>query len=251
MPPGQHRGDSTAKLPVSSTDTPVNGPLTSPTRKMKAIRSGPDGEPSDTQTRILDAAEILFIETGFSATSLRAIARHAEVNLAAPHYHFGSKEGLLAATIHRRIEPINEARVAALNLIEARDAAPTANEILRAFFEPLETVDRGPGTSRLIGRLHAEPLSVSEPIIKREFGALAERFLNALARVLPGVPKSLISWRFHFAIGAMIQMLTFEKPVFTLDPAEQSRDGLEQLIAFVEIGLTADTHSDPLEATKP
>ncbi|MFT5444303.1 MAG: AcrR family transcriptional regulator [Myxococcota bacterium] len=251
MPPGRHRGDSAKQLPVSATDKPADGHETRAPRKVTSIQSALNGEPADTRTRILDAAETLFIETGFSATSLRAIARRAEVNLAAPHYHFGSKEGLLAATIHRRIAPINEARVTALDLLEARGTEPSPNEILRAFFEPLETVDRGPVTSRLIGRLHAEPLSVSEPIIKREFGALAERFLDALARVLPDVPSSVISWRFHFAIGAMIQMLTFEKPVFALDPVEQSSDGLEQLIAFVELGLTTYTHPNLPEATKP
>ena len=46
---------------------------------------------ADTRERILDAAESLFIEHGFAATSLRAIATLAQVNLAATNYHFGSK----------------------------------------------------------------------------------------------------------------------------------------------------------------
>ena len=63
---------------------------------------------SETSSRILDAAEALFIELGFAATSLRSIASRADVNLASAHYHFGSKEGLLGACLHRRIGPINE-----------------------------------------------------------------------------------------------------------------------------------------------
>ena len=81
---------------------------------------------SNTQEKILDAAETLFIEKGFAATSLRAIANLAAVNLAATHYHFGSKEGLLSAAIHRRIEPINELRLANLSQLEAEQAIRAA-----------------------------------------------------------------------------------------------------------------------------
>ena len=69
-----------------------------------------DGRPesAETQTRILDAAEALFIENGYSATSLRAVASRAGANLAAAHYHFGSKEGLLRACVHRRLQPVQQ-----------------------------------------------------------------------------------------------------------------------------------------------
>lgn len=50
---------------------------------------------SDTKTRILDAAEKLFAERGFSETSLRLITSKAEVNLASVNYHFGSKKELI------------------------------------------------------------------------------------------------------------------------------------------------------------
>ena len=46
---------------------------------------------SSTRERILDAAEALFIEHGYAATSLRAITSAAAVNLAAAHYHFEPK----------------------------------------------------------------------------------------------------------------------------------------------------------------
>ena len=55
--------------------------------------------PAPTKDRILDAAEALFMEHGFEATSLRQITTHAEVNLAAVSYHFGSKERLYRAAL--------------------------------------------------------------------------------------------------------------------------------------------------------
>ena len=52
---------------------------------------------TDTKERILDTAERFFAERGYGATSLRSIIAAAEVNLAAVHYHFRSKEALHAA----------------------------------------------------------------------------------------------------------------------------------------------------------
>ena len=49
---------------------------------------------SATVDKILDAAEKLFAEHGFTETSLRAITSKAGVNLAAVNYHFGSKKFL-------------------------------------------------------------------------------------------------------------------------------------------------------------
>ena len=45
----------------------------------------------NTKEKIINAAEKLFASMGFLGTSLRAIVREADVNLAAIYYHFGSK----------------------------------------------------------------------------------------------------------------------------------------------------------------
>ena len=61
----------------------------------------------DTKDRILDAAESLFADRGFGATSMRAITSAADANLAAVNYHFGSKESLIEAVFARRLGPLN------------------------------------------------------------------------------------------------------------------------------------------------
>ena len=60
----------------------------------------------DTQLRILDTAERLFAERGFAETSLRMLTREANVNLAAVHYHFGSKERLFVEVVSRIVAPV-------------------------------------------------------------------------------------------------------------------------------------------------
>src|SRR4051812_26133774 len=92
----------------------------------------------DTRSRILDAAEDLFGESGLDRVSIRDITRKANVNLAAIHYHFGSKEDLITAVFERRIVPVNAARLAALGRIEkmAGKRVPTLENILDAFIRP-------------------------------------------------------------------------------------------------------------------
>lgn len=57
----------------------------------------------DKKDSILDAAEKLFSEIGFDASSTRLIAAKAGVNMAMLNYYFGSKDGLYKAVLERRL----------------------------------------------------------------------------------------------------------------------------------------------------
>ncbi len=61
----------------------------------------PGGEQS--RARIVEQAGRLFARNGFETVSIRAIARAADVNVAAIGYHFGHKKGLYQAVMARLI----------------------------------------------------------------------------------------------------------------------------------------------------
>lgn len=70
-----------------------------------------DGEV--THARILQAAGELFATTGYAETTNKAIAAHAEVDLASINYHFGNRSGLYQAVLieaHRRLMNIADLR---------------------------------------------------------------------------------------------------------------------------------------------
>ena len=100
--------------------------------------------PPVTKDKILDAAEALFMEHGFEATSLRSITAAAGVNLAAVNYHFGTKEELFQAVLTRRLDPMNQKRVDLLTRLE-HEAAP-ARAALRP--DPVGDVHPGAASSR-------------------------------------------------------------------------------------------------------
>src|SRR3954447_22854602 len=99
-----------------------------------------------TRDRILDAAEELFMEHGFEATSLRQITTAAEVNLAAVNYHFGSKEELFQSVLTRRLDPMNQERLALLTAYEQRVAPHplSCEKIMSAMFIPALRLARDP-----------------------------------------------------------------------------------------------------------
>lgn len=208
-----------------------------PLRPKSAPRQTGRAESAVTQERILDAAETLFIEMGFAATSLRAIATRAGVNLSAAHYHFGSKEGLFGATVHRRIAGANELRLKGLDELEAQSAPPTVEQIVALFFEPLTDESLRAGLPQLMARIYGEPESISKPLLEREFGDTGRRFVTALAKALPGVSTDDLRWRFHFVVGAMIQFLNFERPLGMSPDAHGHDDGISELVRFAVAGI--------------
>lgn len=246
MPPGRQPKSTD----VDQTSVDSRHPRSVEARSAEQFRPAQRSESRETQTKILDAAESLFIETGFSATSFRAIAKRAGVNLSAAHYHFGSKEGLFGAALHRRVEPLNNARIEKLAALEAREEAPTASEIMKAYLGPLEAVDAESALPRLIARLYGEPESIQQPLVQQEFSATAERVLKLLERALPEIPDDVLLWRFHFVIGSMIHLLSLERPPILFTPEQASMSGLDQLIDFASNALSAPHSAESIADSK-
>lgn len=73
----------------------------------------------DLKMQILDTAEELFSNYGYSATSIRRIADDACVNPALVHYYFGNKKTLLQTVMERALEPISDAIAVLKNGSEA------------------------------------------------------------------------------------------------------------------------------------
>ena len=69
--------------------------------------------------RILDVAQMLFADHGYTGASTRAIALAAGVNLAQLHYYFGSKRDLFRAAYMRGAEQVTAARRRALEVARA------------------------------------------------------------------------------------------------------------------------------------
>jgi AcrR family transcriptional regulator len=202
----------------------------------------------ETRTRILDAAEELFMQHGFEGTSMRLLTAKAGVNLAAVNYHFGSKHALVEAVFRRRLDPMNVARLAALDELLA-DPAPAPEAIIRAFISPgLRLLEDAKGGGRnfvrLLGRTYTEPNKAVRQLIGQMYAPAMQRYKAALERALPQMPRDELVWRMHFMFGTLaytlaatdtVQLIAGCKPEDRYD----ARLLEERLTAFLTAGLTA------------
>jgi AcrR family transcriptional regulator len=177
-----------------------------------AVRT-PGRHAGDTKSRILDAAETLFIECGYEAMSLRQITSRAEVNLAAVNYHFGSKESLIHSMLSRRLDRLNHERLKLLDRFDTMlGARLTCEHVLGAMFIPALRLSRDPRVGgkaflRLLGRAYTDPSPFIRDFLNGHYETVAVRFFDAFQRALPHLPREELGWRLHFAIGALSGVL--------------------------------------------
>lgn len=204
-----------------------------------------------TRERILGAAESLFMEQGYAATSLRVITAKAKVNLAAVNYHFGSKQALIREVFERRLGPLNAARIAHLDKLEAAECGrPLAIEqIIEAIIAPVmhisqEPLARGTVFLRLLGRAFSEPADTLREILPGQYRPVVIRFKQALMRSLPDMPDQELTWRMHFMFGTLSYTMAGNdalKLIATcnLDGADDAQAIMRRLIPFLAAGLQA------------
>lgn len=122
---------------------------------------GRDTRSAATRERLLTAAEDLLLAQPSAEVSVRAVCTAADANPAAVHYHFGSKDALVAALLEDRLAPLWAERLGA---VAQRDAA--LSEVVDAVIAPLTELAADP-RGRLYLRLLAELVLGRNPVVWR------------------------------------------------------------------------------------
>ena len=206
----------------------------------------------DTKTRILDASEQLFAGRGVSGTSIRAITAKAKVNLAAIHYHFGSKESVLESVLSRRLIPLNAERLTLLEEYERRSKnnVVALPKIIEALVGPALRVSRDPKKGgglfmKLLGRLVLEPDEKIQSLLTNQFRTVLERFMPALKKALPGLEAADFYWRLHFLVGAMAHTMADSERIQTVSGGicnpDDTEDTIKRLVSFIVAGMEAES----------
>lgn len=228
-----------------------------------AVREAADSRTSGaTRERILNAAEFLFVEQGFEATSLRQITTKAGTNLASVNYHFGSKDALVHEVFERRLRELNTARLAELDAAEsdARGRPLALEKLIEAFLLPVLRMskDRSRGGHtfiRLLGRAYTEPAQAVRKLLADEYVGVVERFKRALFHALPAVPEKELIWRMHFALGAMSYAIAGTDSVQLIASYEvQETDNIEaimkRIVPFIVAGIAAPAPAESAQAER-
>lgn len=193
----------------------------------------------NTREALLEAAERLFSQRGYSAVSLREIASEARANVGSLTYHFQNKTGLLRAIYTRHCEPMNRRRLELLGEAQRiRDRDERLVAILRAYLLPAfssSTDSKGGGATftRMRAVLSAEGDADARRIIAEAFDEISHTFIDAIADCLPGAPEAAIVWRSQFLLGSLYYALINPERVTRL--SEGRVDGHDMNAAIEEI----------------
>jgi aspartate aminotransferase len=160
-----------------------------------------------TPERILATAESMFAEQGYGAVSLRSITRTSGVNIAAIHYHFGSKQELLEQIFAKRCGPMNAERLRLLaECADAPGRPPLLEQILEAYLRPSMIWPGDPDGARRFLRLRAvlshEQEVLARDLISRHFNDVSRRF------AAPELSEEEVYWRVQFLLAAQYYTLS-------------------------------------------
>jgi AcrR family transcriptional regulator len=125
--------------------------------------------PSDiTRERILKAAERLFAERGYDATSIRAIVAKARVNQAAINYHFDGKDGLYREVLRTAFRALTEQQLEHADEMKAMSREAALVEFIRRQLRPLLGRDEYSRHMRILNWETVRPTAVFRKLLSEE-----------------------------------------------------------------------------------
>jgi TetR/AcrR family transcriptional regulator, regulator of cefoperazone and chloramphenicol sensitivity len=127
-------------------------------------------QPTPTKERILRAAGVIFGKKGFKDSTIREIARAAQVNIAAINYYFQGKEALYGAVLEDVFHTGFTRFPATLETGRATDPEQRLRVFIKAMFYRLQSREGWGGMSgqgRLIARELLEPSPAFETILNK------------------------------------------------------------------------------------
>ncbi|HEY6246001.1 MAG TPA: TetR family transcriptional regulator [Pyrinomonadaceae bacterium] len=157
-----------------------------------------------TKALILETALEIFHERGYEQTTMRAIARKANLSLGNAYYYFHSKEHLIQAFYHRTHE---EHLAASLPALEKERTLK--NRLLTVMRLKIETIEPYHEFAAALFKTAANPTSPLNPF-SDESDPVRKESIELFARVVDGsntsVPKDLraelpyLLWVYHMGI---------------------------------------------------
>lgn len=212
---------------------------------------------TETRESLLRAAERLFAQQGVDGVRVREINQLAgQRNSSALHYHFGSRDGLLAAIRARHRQPIEDRRAALLDALERDGRTDDLRALVETFVIPFSAelaTESGRDYMRILPQIVGR-LGLPVGQIPDGFGPGGlRRTLRYAHQCLPGLPRSLREER--LAVAMEFVTYSVSRRAQDIDGGNPFRLPEEQFIAnLVDMAVGALTApagtGSPLEPTR-
>ena len=202
----------------------------------------PEGQ-SANREEILDAAETIFAERGYSASTMRDMAHAANVTQAMVNYYFGSKLELFREVYLRRGRRLESERMELLVRVTSKPSFDV-REILRAYLIQafrLRITAGGRSFLRLQARVHAEIDEWAFDLRRQAYDQPVRQYAKALAKLLPDLTEDAIYLRFSQLIGIYLYILSDAHRLDEISDGKcsalSSEQMIEEIIDFVSAGF--------------
>ncbi len=183
-----------------------------------------------TAQRILAAARRLLVSGGFEALKLSAIAAEADESKASIGYHFGNKEGLVAALVDSLAHDANR------GLIEQTAALPSDEQRFHALIDGETRI--AADAESFLAFFATLPHALRDPVLRPRVAALYEGYRDTVVRAL-GTNDPVVMGRLKPFAMLMIAIVDGLAIQHGLDPDDSALEAAISLwerlsLAFVD-----------------
>ena len=158
--------------------------------------------PSDiTRERIMKAAERLFAERGYDATSIRAIVAKARVNQAAINYHFDGKDGLYREVLRTAFRALTEQQLEHADEMKAMSREAALAEFIRRQLRPLLGRDEYSRHMRILNWETVRPTAVFRKLLSEEAAPFMGLAVELVRRFQPEADQRTLTAAAVWLVG--------------------------------------------------
>ena len=193
---------------------------------------------------LLNVAEPLFAKHGVEHIALtKIVSTSRQRNRSALHYHFGSREGVLAAVLNRRLKEINALRQAMVD--ESEREGPSLTSLVRAVVAPfcLLVLNEpwGGDYVSIMAQLKFHPRLLGASTVDDTNLKPMRRCKQLIERALPDIPADVLGRRFRWlSDGVVFTVAQWSRHTAKPKRTREAIDALiDELIAYGVAALSA------------
>ena len=205
---------------------------------------------SSSALALIYAAEKLFAEHGIASVSLRQINQAANHrNIAAAHYHFGSRDGLVKAVLHHRWHRLDRRR---REMLQRKSQRKDIRFYLECFIEPMaEELAPRPEGNHYLRFVQQYESYVGDYEFARRFSPVGVEIYDCIERLICYIPRKVLRLRMGSLINIVHSVLA--KAEHKIERGEASYKDVPltycNLIDMIAAALTAPLSPETLEVT--
>ena len=215
---------------------------------MSKSSTNPEISKSQPRQVILDAAEKVFAEKGYAATSIRDITSEANCSLAAVNYYFHGKDKLYLEVLSRNLGAFREKLISSITTaIDSESQSPTLELLLKvfakAFLEPF--VAGHQQLLKLIIHEMTEPRLPAGMFFREVIQPVEMSLIKALKQLCPEIDDTGARRCISSVVAQLIHVVHSQR-LFAERPGPQQAgfdlsETVEHIVRFSAAGIHACT----------